>query len=154
MRIAMRLWIILMLGLTGGAFAEGFDPNILRSITKEYATSRCIGNPRTPICAVETYLACVVRLDHDLCDKIGYHGVYLGNSAQPMSYRILSYRVIRSADIPADLEGDNQWRPGYVEITVLDLRGITDRCSHGCPYRFIARPTLNHWELIGHSLGY
>lgn len=135
-----------------GAKAQNFNPNILHSITSESATSRCIGNPRNPLCAVETYLACVIRRDHHLCDKIGYHGVYLGSAAGTMQYRILSYRTIRSADIPADLEGARGWRPGNVEITILDLRGIADICPHGCPYRFIAHPTLTHWELIGHKL--
>jgi hypothetical protein len=30
-------------------------------------TSKCIGKPKTPICAVETFLACFVRDDESLC---------------------------------------------------------------------------------------
>jgi hypothetical protein len=42
-----------------------------RIITATDATSMCIGDPRTPLCALETTLACRVRSDPVLCDKVG-----------------------------------------------------------------------------------
>lgn len=43
-----------------------------RVITADDATttSRCIGNPTTPACAIETHLACFVRRQQELCDKV------------------------------------------------------------------------------------
>lgn len=34
---------------------------------KETTTSDCVGNPKTPMCAVETLLACFVRVVDYLC---------------------------------------------------------------------------------------
>lgn len=35
------------------------------------AASSCIGDPKTPLCAVETHIACRVRSDDDICDAAG-----------------------------------------------------------------------------------
>ena len=32
-------------------------------------TSRCIGDPKTPRCAMETLMACPIRGDYDLCRR-------------------------------------------------------------------------------------
>lgn len=47
-------------------------PGAWRKLTLDDATSssRCIGNPVTPLCAVETYLACFLRLQPELCDLV------------------------------------------------------------------------------------
>ncbi len=45
------------------------DPvGILRMVGLESATSSCIGDPATPLCAVETYFACIWRRDDSLCE--------------------------------------------------------------------------------------
>ena len=43
----------------------------IRSITRTEATSQCIGDPRTPLCAVETLLACFTRHDMSPLPKGG-----------------------------------------------------------------------------------
>ena len=35
--------------------------NEVRRITQTEATSKCIGDPKTPLCAVETLLTCMTR---------------------------------------------------------------------------------------------
>ena len=44
---------------------------MMRLIDPRSAASRCIGDVRTPVCAVETHIACRVRNDADLCAKAG-----------------------------------------------------------------------------------
>jgi hypothetical protein len=53
-----------------GAFALGACDNAseVRVIMPDSATSTCIGDPKTPECAVETMLACIVRADKRLCE--------------------------------------------------------------------------------------
>jgi len=53
------------------------DPKgFYRYLTQEAdsTTSTCIGNPITPLCAVETVLACFVRRDSNLCRKANWPG--------------------------------------------------------------------------------
>src|SRR5919204_386353 len=40
-----------------------------RELTAERGTSACVGDPKTPICAVETVLACLQRGDWKLCES-------------------------------------------------------------------------------------
>lgn len=150
--IRLIFLMLLVSSLLVPVYADSFDPGQVRVISQTSSTSHCIGDPQTPLCAVETYLACTVRLDHGLCDKIGYFGLGLGEPRKNIRYRILSYYVVRSADIPADLEGTNWVRPGYVNITVLDMAGIAHHCPKGCRYLFVVRPGLLSWELAGHRI--
>ncbi len=70
--------VLLACGLPyGGAFAEDEAPAIdppghwrVMGQDDAHSTSRCIGKPDAPLCAVETMLACFLRNDNDLC-KIG-----------------------------------------------------------------------------------
>lgn len=43
----------------------------IRVIAETKATSRCIGNPVTATCAVETLLACLSRAERELCEAVG-----------------------------------------------------------------------------------
>lgn len=53
--------LIALFGLTGAAQAAETYPSDIRIITPTQATSHCIGDRSTPICAMETALACTVR---------------------------------------------------------------------------------------------
>ncbi|MEG3620301.1 hypothetical protein V5T82_17690, partial [Magnetovibrio sp. PR-2] len=54
-------------------------PDELRFISSDSSSSTCIGDPKTPLCAVETIMACFARMDKALCGKVGVKGkVYLG----------------------------------------------------------------------------
>lgn len=76
----LRLAFLLLLAGTGFAGAQPADPDlpppdppgVWRKITHDDATSdsKCIGHPVTPLCALETYLACVQRSRNDYCDMV------------------------------------------------------------------------------------
>ncbi len=113
-------------------------------------TSRCIGDPRTPLCALETLYACIYRGDISLCDKVGYdHQAVFGNR-RPGAYAKLSYHRIRetgrktlgAADIPPGFggAGPKKWRTGDIAIQIY-LEGCPphDQCvtqSRNDPNRY------------------
>jgi hypothetical protein len=55
-------------GLGALALAACDDASEVRVIAPDAATSTCIGDPKTPECAVETLLACLSRDDGRLCE--------------------------------------------------------------------------------------
>ena len=57
----------------------------IRSIFQTSATSRCIGNPKTPLCAVETFIACWVRRNRPLCEIVGKPDLSFGDAANAVS---------------------------------------------------------------------
>lgn len=102
-------------------------------------TSRCIGDPRTPLCAVETHAACIYRGDSSLCDKVGYDYKAVFGDLRPGGYGLLYYyrfreierKALRAADIPPRYGGDGpkKWRPGDVAIhTYWEGCPPNDRC--------------------------
>ncbi len=65
--VAAALFFVLALSASPAGAQK--KPEINR-ITQTDATSNCIGDPRTPLRAAETYLACTVRRDRSLCDAV------------------------------------------------------------------------------------
>lgn len=72
-RLCRFIATIVFTGLLGavppfaGHAGEVKLPDDIRVITATDATSDCIGKTDTPVCAVETLLACTARADNDLC---------------------------------------------------------------------------------------
>lgn len=62
-----RVLVALLLTMLGALVGcdEGLE---VRVITPDSASSTCIGDPKTPLCTVETMLACLVRDDGRLCE--------------------------------------------------------------------------------------
>lgn len=88
-------------------------------------TSRCIGDPRTALCAIETFMACIYRGDESLCDKVGYDYRADYGDKVPTDYFRLSYyrfteqerRNLRIEDIPHNMrDGPRRWLPGDLAI--------------------------------------
>ncbi len=83
----------------------------LKFIRKDAATSssKCIGKPTTPECALDTYNACQIWWDNNLCrtvqdedllDKhLTKHGLY--HDLGMLAYQATNYVVLKSSDIPA-----------------------------------------------------
>ncbi len=79
MRFALLATYFLML-IAAPSFAQTGDPIVpppdppgtWRKLTLDDATttSRCIGNPVTPLCAAETFWACFLRRQPELCDMV------------------------------------------------------------------------------------
>ena len=117
-----------------------------RVITQDDAatTSKCIGTLSTPLCAMETYMASIVRhssADYNLSALLlpgeggsGYLDKPLSRNSPPketsMKYRILSASILKPTDIPppflpCPVSPDSlchylvsAWQPGDVRIIV------------------------------------
>jgi hypothetical protein len=89
------------------------------------STSTCIGDPVTPLCAVETFEACRRRAEWPLCAEVGVDpgdrlhfgpGDYIKLSYHP--YEVTGTRTIRVAFAPRPRDGvpSIEWRPGDVAV--------------------------------------
>ncbi|WP_337998184.1 hypothetical protein [Oleispirillum naphthae] len=99
----MRMWGTVAAGLIalcGGVARAGETfPSDVRTITATGATSSCIGDPKTPVCAVETLLACFARRAAPLCRSVTARP-FSADAAPPrtVSYRLLWLLTSRAKD--------------------------------------------------------
>lgn len=121
----MRNVVPILIAFTGflmlPAYVESGEQNTVGYITRDTASSSCIGDPRTPLCAVETFLACDMRRQMDLCRMVGVEDLNFSGHALTEEYSMISEKVLRQQDIPEELKDSNWYRPGFVDIT-LDRR--------------------------------
>lgn len=101
-------------------------PGLWRKLTHDEATttSTCIGNPVTPLCAVETYWACFLHRRPELCDMVaaGVRPLEVVPKVPDLweEYRVLYARQPSPRD-PVDpaTEGNMKPQPGDVVIGLL-----------------------------------
>ena len=105
LRLTSIAYVLVMFLAVSGARAE--EPWRILDNTNEGSTSNCIGNPKTPRCAVETMNACVKRGDWELCRQAGYEWEELGRWVPSeyallyyFRYRVVGRGLIRQANIP------------------------------------------------------
>lgn len=96
-------------------------------MTKDDATStsKCIGNPVTPMCAVETVLACNVRGIDELC-RIGMglktYPKYNFGPSLPEIYRVVRREILTDRRFPWRPDKDLDERPGEISLQAGDIR--------------------------------
>ena len=142
---------ILALGACAGAgsIMDDFDPTEVRVITPTEATSTCIGDISTPLCAVETFLACMRRLERRFCEQVGVFGFSLRKDPEPVRYRVLSGRILRDEDIPVHLRHTYWMKPGYADVKIIYLDWHTPDCApEGCWAYFSLMPTPSGWQVV------
>jgi hypothetical protein len=89
-------------------------------LTPTGATSACLGQPTTPICAAETLLACLARSEARLCRAIGLAPpAPVPDGVPQIEYVIERVSVIRPADVTDDLKDLEWYKPGYTLIELL-----------------------------------
>lgn len=133
--------------------ADKVDPDQVRIITPTESTSTCIGDPRTPVCAVETVMACALRLDMRLCGKVGITDYALPDKlADLYRYRVLSVRIIRPGDITLELQDVDWWKPGFARITIHEPDFRPSWCPNGCKMWYMAKPTETGWHILDWSV--
>jgi len=116
-------------------------------------TSRCIGDPRTPLCALDTFYACLFRGDIGRCDKVGYDykAVYGDNVPSPYAklaykrFREISRKTLGAANIPSNSikAATTQWWPGDIAIRIY-LEGCPPYDQ--CVMRTLNDPSLPYGE--------
>ena len=106
-------------------------------MTQDDATtsSNCIGDPVTPLCAVETVMACEIRGNDDLC-RIGMGleknpNLSVGPFA-PSIYWVVRREIVTEQNIPWR-PSQLDWRPGEASVQAGDVRiDIADKvCEKG-----------------------
>jgi hypothetical protein len=133
--------LVLVFGLVTALAAPAAAQNqrdITGRILPDRATSTCIGQTTTPVCATETLLACLARGNDALCRRVGTPSVKPPEDAvrTQTEYAIERVSVIRAEDITDDLRDLDWFKPGY---TLVELG------RRSCP---IDRPdcTDETWE--------
>jgi hypothetical protein len=112
------------------------------------STSRCIGRPRTPLCAVETLLACFQRGQIELCrmvdDEADQYAEVFTSPADPA--RRLFYRIVGTRPADGDAAGD-------VLISLDQRDGTTESPAQDAPaaisnFRLRAQQD-GSWKIVG-----
>lgn len=129
------------------------------------STSDCIGRPVTPLCAVETRMACFLRRDDRLCEVVGNDG--FGFRSWEIAQPMLDHYLISRATIVDDRhflwspstdfgqpKGVPSVRAGDVRIDVRSLLcfdGIQKLCpdSYDSAQIYIVRKENGWWRLMG-----
>ncbi|MEO5372727.1 MAG: hypothetical protein H7840_00450 [Alphaproteobacteria bacterium] len=122
-------------------------------------TSKCVGNPVTPLCAVETVRACFVRVEDLLCGiAMGLDGP-AGMVSRKKSvgitlrYRITGARILRDRDIPPNKrDGKWSWKAGDVQIDMKATKCYDGRCQkeirQATSTTYDVRKYGNRWVVI------
>lgn len=146
-----------------GVSAQGTDPDLpppdppfhWRYVTQDDATtsSQCIGDPKTPECAVDTAEACFTRRDNALCEKVAMHMEYQTKQSRKWfsRYRIASSRRLKDVDIPAHHRNDGKWSwmAGDVQVAVHWVNCLDDGCWPGFTQTtFTMRKFGDAWAIV------
>jgi len=147
----MRIWgaVATVLVTLCGSVAQAGEtfPSEVRTIAATTATSPCIGDPKTPVCAAETFLACDSRQDKSLCRRVGVERTEFQLPPYDLRYRILFVHILTPKDIPPEFRDAPWMKPGYAEIALMEMANPI----LGIPkneYRYIARPNGSQWEIV------
>ncbi len=125
------------------------------------ATSACIGQPTTPVCAVETLLACWMRGQPALCRAVAVVSEsraaerIAGPAATAESetqYAIERASIIRREDVTDDLRGVEWFKPGFalVELVRRACPQGPERCEDE-PWQemqIVLRPEAGRWSVV------
>jgi hypothetical protein len=97
--------------------ADVANASEIRRIGQTDATSECIGNPKTALCAVVTFVACFVREDLALCRAVGIagHVSFIGRRYDTV-YQVLWTRIQRARDVPQEHKHLDWAPPGLTEM--------------------------------------
>lgn len=159
MRPALVLAAILSLAGAGPALAGEPPPDPPGEVrvaaqTNGDSTSDCIGRPVTPLCLVETILACDIRDDEKLC-RIALQDRYTeprvrGVELFPASW--LEYKIWEQIPFdPADKFLCEGGQAGDVVIRVFTRECPDAEFCHRwemIPFHYVTRKTDERWELV------
>jgi len=124
-----------------------------RKLTRTTGTSECIGDPRSPICTVETFIACYARNDARLCRiasgpkrRPPPSGTFTPNSTL---YRLLEVKRLERADFPPAWNDDGKGaRPGDVKIAAW-TRECWNECDRaGVRENYWVRQDGDRWWIV------
>lgn len=115
-----------------------------RTIGRDQATSECIGRPDTPLCAVETLLACRARRDEALCELVDdTHGDNL-NWPTNLSYLVAAIDAVDDEKLP----------PGHKYAVTLEefYAGTDTRYDDADFTRYVLLHSGTSWRVVEREL--
>ena len=147
--------------VSAGAWAGGDESDgEVRVITVDgrSSTSTCIGNPNTPACAIDTFWACTVWDDAELCEQAGRR-ISQPNpdfNVNSIEYIFVDAEVIEESDIPPDLAWVDWIKPGFVDVT-FKLRyfyndTLIDPADGWHTYSFTLEQVGGDWHVVSYAL--
>ncbi len=147
-------FLVLSLGMLGPI--RGQEGQI-RRITPTTADSACIGDPITPLCAVETWLACKARDDLSLCRAVGQEPDWIKPGRPPWTREYIVERVhkIRPEDVTEELKDTDWYKAGYFDIVVRERSCPLPQTT--CPgetwfrYYYNVKPVGGLWHMFAWS---
>ncbi|CAA7624173.1 exported hypothetical protein [Magnetospirillum sp. LM-5] len=136
---------VLAMALPALAAENGFSG--VRVITMTEATSTCIGVPRTPLCAAETFLACSLRNDEAMCDLVGA-GPFGPRKAIAEKYKFVASRVLTKEDYQR-VDRAEWAKPGTVSIVLQTSSCFKDgTCSPFERYTVLVSEKNGKWIVV------
>jgi hypothetical protein len=167
MRSKLAVVLLLALGCAGAVQAASPDPDLPKpgvnwryiTLNDTTTTSKCVGDPRTPLCAVETIRACFLRRDDRLCMKVRDEPAFehikpFANSVDIVGirYRVLSATRVGPPDIPKRAKtGRYAWLAGDVsmKVDIRQCRRTLANCNDPEPVeQFDVRKVDGRWKVI------
>jgi len=148
-------------------FAGGNDQDLglnfdgsFRLMTQEdsTSTSKCIGNPISPVCAFETYMACQLRDNEELCEislgrKAGPPAPYNvdKNKVAVYGYRIMAIRQYTPDHLPYQSQNRFGIKPWDVGVKLEKTSCYGGECMEIHPsdeISFLLRKEGNLWFVV------
>lgn len=138
--------ILVGFGVAGaGAHPAGAQDEARTITTTGETSSPCVGDPRTPLCALDTWEACFLWTEPSLCEKVGLRGWdYREDESDPFewehTFRVITTRAIETRHLAsieagqfAALQPGQSWfRPGDVEIRWTEEVCLRYRANPRC----------------------
>ena len=126
----------------------------IRRITPTTADSACIGDPITPLCAVETWVACFTRADLSLCRAVGQDYEFFKPTEVLWTREYVVERVhkIQPEDVTEELKDTYWYKPGYFDIRVKERSCPPPETA--CPgktwsrYYYYVKPVGSLWHIV------
>ena len=162
--------VVVVLAIVSTQSADGQEE--LRTMTTTGdTTSRCVGDPRTPLCALDTWSACLLWGEPSLCEKVGLSGQEFRademGSTFEWEYTIwqIAVRSIEARHLARIESGrlatrrpELDWfRPGYIDIRWTErfckYHHRDDCVTHDGEGVLIVRPMGDEWHVSGWRYG-
>lgn len=170
--LAASALIALLASAALAAEAEKKDPDLppidpldhwhLMTQNPMTTTSKCVGKPKSALCAIETFLACVVRSENKLC-RIARDDPNLKDQNMlprwSSKYRVVWAKRVSASDLPEEETRDLPWpwKLGDIRVGVWNIDCYKeDKPPCGTPASnlmvpissYVVRKVGDHWRLV------
>jgi len=168
----MRYWHALLFAVLlapGWAFAGKPDGDLPKPDPKGYwrvmtqddatTTSKCLDSRKTPLCAVENFRACNLRVEAELCRQPGQTDDVLTSPRFPddwYKYRVVSSGHFKKGDPRLDdRDHEMPWVPGDIWIILDERHCSRTYCAkpvrselYYVPVRYIVHKDTDGWQVV------